>query len=340
MTICPKIQSSNTLVFPNYLEHFLFRELGATNHQEPEKVRINVNADSDMVKNYLGTYFPRSYTEAYFIYSDLFSSVLGKCSLGRKSELSILSMGCGTGGDVAGLITAAHQCNPSIRKFRITGIDANAIALEHMDKVLSKVAEEEDLEIVFEPVHLNLNSDENILQLHTMLANRKFSIIQSFKMGNEIGKIYNVKPYRLIAELVKSSLDDGGFFTLLDVTMPMEDGTRNYCPMILNAEMNEFLKANQEFQTILPIPCALANLSCRAQKCFMKRVFNCYLSYLRKYESSGVCFRIIGHRSFMSQFTYNIDDQTSFIIKPQGDCCPHFGNFEENSVSAFELNIG
>ena len=92
-----KFHKSKTII-PHWLDLALFNHLSAVYSPEYKKFEYNLDIDSEDVKVYLGTYFPRSYAEAFCIFDDLFKSRQYMEELKRVPVINILDYGCGTGG--------------------------------------------------------------------------------------------------------------------------------------------------------------------------------------------------------------------------------------------------
>ena len=91
---------------PKWLNDYIFGFLGAEEKPDPKEFCKNLDSDDEKNKIYLGTYFPRSFAESFCIHSNLFSYEPYRTHLEKKEELSLLSIGCGTGGDILGMICA------------------------------------------------------------------------------------------------------------------------------------------------------------------------------------------------------------------------------------------
>jgi hypothetical protein len=57
---------------PIWLDEIIYNEFGAVYEPRPQDVEYNPDQQFEFVQLYLGTYFPRSYAEAYCIMSRLF----------------------------------------------------------------------------------------------------------------------------------------------------------------------------------------------------------------------------------------------------------------------------
>ena len=61
----------NNVILPRWLDNLIFERLGAKYCRSNADMTV-IDWDKNNVLNYLGTYFPRSYAEAYCIFSDFF----------------------------------------------------------------------------------------------------------------------------------------------------------------------------------------------------------------------------------------------------------------------------
>ena len=82
------------LTLPDWLDRFIYNDLKGIYCRSNEDMTV-IDWDKSDVLKYLGTYFPRSYTEAYCIFSH-YMKVVNPYE--HKTELSIFDFGCGTGG--------------------------------------------------------------------------------------------------------------------------------------------------------------------------------------------------------------------------------------------------
>ena len=94
-----------SVTLPSWLDHLIFDEMGARYCRSNSDMTV-IDWDKSEVLNYLGTYFPRSYAEAYCIFSNALSEELISID---KHSVSIFDFGCGTGGEIFGLATAISE---------------------------------------------------------------------------------------------------------------------------------------------------------------------------------------------------------------------------------------
>ena len=86
------------------------------------------------IKKYLGTYFPRSYVEAFCLYSDYFKAHLEEYK--DRKNLSVFDFGCGTGGEIFGFLDAVEQNLPSVEVVKVRALDGNHHALRALERII------------------------------------------------------------------------------------------------------------------------------------------------------------------------------------------------------------
>ena len=74
------------VTLPSWLDDYIYGEWGAIYEPRPDEVVLNPEQPYDFVKLYLGTYFPRSYSEAYCIVNNLLDNNLYYEKLSGKEE--------------------------------------------------------------------------------------------------------------------------------------------------------------------------------------------------------------------------------------------------------------
>lgn len=106
---CTKLKGGWTMKIPVHLEELIYRELGGLYSPDYIRATDNLDAGSQDLKTYLGTYFPRSFVEAYHTFTELLKSDNIKRFICQQRDVSILDLGCGTGGYTLGVVWAATE---------------------------------------------------------------------------------------------------------------------------------------------------------------------------------------------------------------------------------------
>lgn len=342
---------------PDWLDNYIFMELGATYHPKRQDAEHNKNSDVEGVKNYLGTYFPRSYCEVRCIAENLFGnedywSTQTDSGLSDK-VINILDLGCGTGGDIVGLLSVLCK-EFSSACFNIRAFDANKNALWYMSAVINAIARTAHRSIQVLPEKFEVNSESDFYSLADRIGDARFDYILCCKACNELWSEGIVKqPYRAVAETFSAKLKDYGIMLLLDVAS-LPDGCPAYLPIEMNNELNSFAVLHEDFCTLLPRPCA-EHPECR-KKCYMLKKFSVKHSRCGFWDESNVCYRIICRQELREEMQWNqslrqlrIEEQMTAAGQNQGKAyiihghntpgrraCPWFRTGEE--ADAFDIN--
>ena len=222
----------NSVVLPQWLDNLIFEQLGAKYCCYNADMTV-IDWDKNDVLNYLGTYFPRSYAESYCIFSDYFKNHSEQFV--NKTELSIFDFGCGTGGEIIGLLTALAENCLNVKNARIVALDGNQHALQLYDTVLLELMNHIGLRIESHSAQLRIDDfyDLNVLNI---VLKRKFDIIISFKAICEFvskQQFEQNNAYEHITKFLLPKLTDSGILLLVDVTT-YNDTSKEWLPKMLD----------------------------------------------------------------------------------------------------------
>lgn len=329
MSQMEKEQAMNTtltqqLVLPDWLDNIIYTKLGGLYTPDHVKFSYNLGSSKADILTYLGTYFPRSYAEAYFIMCDLFSHGGLRSVFDAKDEIYILDFGCGTGGEIFGTLCAFHDIFGDVKKYRVVAIDGNPAAVRILRRifVLFKAATGIDVTINVASVCVDDASD---MELLGSVIDRQFDIVLSFKAVNEFiqSRRFSDNAYSHFAEMLVPKLSDSGLFVLLDVTT-RDSVSGVFYPVLMNSGIAEYLRHNPAYSSLLPLPCALYGNECR-ERCYMQRRFSVSQSR-RKNDISKVAYRVICRKSFFDELglANRRQDASYYINANNGAVCPHF----------------
>lgn len=322
----------NKYGLPDWLNKHIFDDIGAVERPDPKEFCKNLKADNEKNKVYLGTYFPRSFAESYCIHANLFGFAPYSSHLQTKDKLSILSIGCGTGGDILGLICAIGEYLPNVRGLRVVAFDGNNIAIDYLSDMLE-----------LEPIKQRFKIDDNdkqfiplpvtsIEDLYHYLENidEEFDFITSFKFVNELMdvKILQRDGFKDMAKLLAPKLKENGLMTLLDITDKHYD---IYQPKNLNAALCAFSRENEAFKTLLPIPCHFFDKKCSGANCFTNKVFEGTFGAIDK-----VVYRVIGRAEFVDRIYPRTKEGGAYSINTDVAICPGFRG--KDIMDAFDIN--
>ena len=322
---------NNSVVLPAWLDHIIFSELGAVYNPDHFKFSYNLDHTKDDILVYLGTYFPRSYAESYIIMCDLLANEIVRSAFAAKSRISILDLGCGTGGEIIGAICAFADILGSDRTFKVVAIDGNQNAIDMFEHVRFKVGRIKGLSIKSDICPFPIENAEDMALLGDVIE-KKYDIILSFKAVNEFiqRKRFLQNAYKHFCEILAPVLAKNGLLVMLDVTTK-SDLSGFYYPVMMNNGVNDFLRDNAAFTTLLPIPCLLKSGECTAS-CYMQQRF--YVSHSsRVCDLSKVTYRVIGFKNFISTLHLIRQEQgVSYVINANGDvCCKYFSGSKKKN---------
>lgn len=335
----PKIDYLKTTTrLPQWLDDYIFKELKAEYSPDFQRFGCNLDLNKNEILNYLGTYFPRSYGESFCIFDNIFQNAAYRGSLKEKGELNILSVGCGTGGDLIGLITVIEKYYSNISKINIYAIDGNVESLDILTKIIDKFSTIHSTKIQLNISKIIFSSIVNID--FGKIKSLKFDFILSFKMICEIimeGQGENDNSYYEFVMKFISLLSEEGLFVLLDVTTK-PNHIETYNPILKNIQVNTALREySGRYKTLLPLACCKNEKHCN-QQCFTQQIF--YISHSKATNDlSKVSYRIIANALLVNSLISN-QENVKYVLQgseknTKRTFCPHSNG--EEVVDGYKL---
>lgn len=264
---------------------YLYEELGAEYHKSPSAVECNLKNDMKKNLEYLGTYFQRSFVEAYYIYSNLFDNEDIFEKYNKKSVFKVLDIGSGTGGSLFGLIQVLME-RFSGKEIKIISIEGNENAVDLQVKIFQDLNKLIDYNnnMVNGTAHIMTfsNKDELDLKLSKLGIDGTIDIMQSFKVVNEFYRIdyeTNKGMYSQLLSLGNKWLRKSGILCVVDVTNKINNG--EYASIMFNEEVKKYMCSEEpDLVYIIPKCCAVHYKNCtKGNTCFSKRTFKVHFGY-------------------------------------------------------------
>lgn len=176
-----------------------------------------IDWNQEMILNYLGTYFPRSYAESYCIFKQMLSD---SHIFSGKKMISLLDFGCGTGGEVFGFATALYECRPEIELLRVKAIDGNQFALNRFDDIREEFNRRYPLQILSRPSAIHIEDIYDLSILDSVLA-EQYDVILSFKAICEFvtkQQFDEKNAYEHLSKFMLPRVSTHGIMLLVDIT--------------------------------------------------------------------------------------------------------------------------
>ncbi|MBQ7462916.1 MAG: hypothetical protein IJS63_11875 [Bacteroidaceae bacterium] len=298
---------NKSVILPQWLDDIIFKELEAVYEPRPEEVMINPDKDFDFAKLYLGTYFPRSYAEAYCILGRLLDNKNYYQVLDDYTELNILDFCCGTGGEIFGLISILHERLPNLKSIRVDAFDANSEYVRFLFHLGEKMKENISISVSINPQCYHIKTEQHLQDI-VNYTNTLYHIVLSCKALNEFIQ-HDVFPneniYEKIARVFLPCLDAKGLFLLSDLSH--KDKKKGvFYPEIMNKGFNSLIRSDNSYKSIYPYPCFFHEHNCPG--CYMQDIV--YVSHSRREkDTSKIAYRIIGEVTFVEKLMSGISTQ-------------------------------
>lgn len=229
------MQDSVTL--PQWLDHLIYDQLGAKYCRSNADMTV-IDWDKNDVLNYLGTYFPRSYAESYCIFSEFFMRYPDRFA--GKEELSVFDFGCGTGGEIMGLLDAINRHYHYVKTVNVMAFDGNTHALRLYENIFKESKRYLTFKANTQVVPLQIEDFYDLSVLLSVL-HCNFDIVMSFKAICEfvsIDRFEKNNPYAHIAKSFIPKLKIGGLMLLNDITT-FNNVSQEWIPKVMDAGLEQ-----------------------------------------------------------------------------------------------------
>ncbi len=234
----PKMENMTTHVrLPQWLDTLIFDDLGARYCCARQDMTV-IDWDRDAVLGYLGTYFPRSYAEAYCLYTAYFERHAATWQ-GRE-RLTVFDFGCGTGGEVIGLLSAMAECLTGVREVEINAFDGNPHALRLFERVCDEFATHAQLHVRKRIFPFTVDDFYDLSVLGGVLDSTFDLILVSKAVCEFVTKdqFEQQNAYAHLARFLLPRLAAGGMMLLTDVTSRNRT-SQEWLPRMMDAGLAE-----------------------------------------------------------------------------------------------------
>lgn len=303
---------------PKYLDNYIFNELGGE-FKPGLNVDVNLNNDESANKRYIGTYFPRSLVESYFIMQDLYAHRRIKQVIDQKQNLKILDIGTGTGGNIIGLLHFLKSNNFINKPVDIYTVEGNNNAIEFQRQFFRRFNQtfRTNYTLHYANIVFSTQTLDNQLTQFLNRLNISFDIITSFKFVSEF---YNSEYqnsagiFHDFAKTLSQFLNQNGLFLLLDLVSGDYEhrNMRPFTTQIMSDELNKYVKnPTSNLAYILPICCGFWSHECRTKLCYIERQFKIEHSRSRN-DKSKVTYRVMVPKPLADLILSDIEEKEQY----------------------------
>lgn len=190
------------------------------------------------MKNYLGTYFPRSYAESLCIFDKILGSTHNVFN--ERESLSVFDFGCGTGGEIIGLIFALARHCEKLKELNIKGLDGNYHALRMLEAIIIETSKHVSFKLKFKESALKID-DLYDMKIIDSIFHGRYDIIMSFKAICEFvskKQFEERNPYQYLPAVFKGRLNENGLLLLEDVTS-YNNTSQEWLPIMMDRGLME-----------------------------------------------------------------------------------------------------
>lgn len=222
---------------PLWLDTFIFDTIGARYCCARTDMTV-IDWNRNDVLGYLGTYFPRSYAEAYCLYSAYFKRHFSAWQ-GRK-RLTVFDFGCGTGGEIIGLLSAIAESLTDVEVVEINAFDGNQHALRFFEQVCDEFAVHSSMQIRKHVIPFTIDDFYDLSVLDNVI-NSTFDLILVSKAVCEFvtkDQFEHKNAYTHLVRFLLPRLTAGGMLLLTDVTSRNQT-SQEWLPRMMDAGLAE-----------------------------------------------------------------------------------------------------
>ena len=314
---------------PTYLQDILFPadSLAARYCQLREEAKSNLYSDSEKIRCYLGTYFPRSFCESYNLHTLLIGLEPLRGTWRNKAELNVLDFGSGTGGNLCGLVHALASLG--IRaKINVYSIDGNKEALSRQTDILEHVQQNVGIRVEQHRIHRIFSNDPATFarEFHDTMGElpEKLDLVMAWKSISELFIADRTSMHGSYGHFLESCaprLACHGVISMLDVTIKSRG---RWLPTVMTQELSRFMHRNDGTELIMPFGCAQKQGPCSLVGCYPK--FNFPVAHRQcGNDRTKFSYFAMGNSSLASSIRDILPDAMPCPEECGRNCAPHPG---------------
>lgn len=209
--------SNDSITLPKWLDKLIYEDFGAS-YETQNRDLVVLHWNREQILKYLGTYFPRSFAEAYIIFRNFFAT--HRNTYAGTTELSLFDFGCGTGGELVGFIVAVAAELPDVNKIVIDTLDGNPHALRCLEKILPTVKMQTGITLQLNIKPITIDDYYDLKQVEQIL-NEEYDFIITFKAICEFVTMQQFdeqNPYEHFLKTFLPRLSLNGIICIVDIT--------------------------------------------------------------------------------------------------------------------------
>lgn len=227
----------NSVILPAWLDTLIYQNMGAKYCCSNSDMTV-IDWDKSDMKNYLGTYFPRSFAESLCIFDNILGSTQNVWN--EKENISVFDFGCGTGGEIIGLILALARHCEKLKELNIKGLDGNYHALRMLEAIIGETSKHVSFHLKFKESALKID-DLYDMKIIDSIFHGKYDIIMSFKAICEFvtkKQFEERNPYQYLPTIFRNRLNENGLLLLEDVTT-YNNTSQEWLPIMMDKGLRE-----------------------------------------------------------------------------------------------------
>lgn len=297
-----------TTILPRTIDKIIFDEMNGY-YLNKSNVEVNINNSEEDNKKYLGTYFPRSFSEALTIMNDIYAQKLIRKHIIGKQQINILDIGTGSGGNIVGMMEFFRTAGLNSETINFHTLEGNANAIALQKNIFDSYNQKNATKFKLSCTQIRFTSAATLNSQLVLFLKQKglaFDFITSFKFLSEFYNIdyFQAKGiYTSFVMTLQNYIAPQGILILFDLVSGNIDRNRPrpFTTQIMSEELNDYTKSNiSQLKYILPVCCGKWSDTCNRKMCYIERQF-CTQHSRKANDLSKGCYRVMTETRFANQ---------------------------------------